>query len=562
MMSDYAVFIGRNNSGKTNLFDAIRVVFENIPRFRNGTTFEVQIPTYIRADTLWFFENSSKPAVIETTVKLEGDEVGSIRDYFGTLSGIKVKVHEEKVSGKNAIKVKLDEISLLGYVTSASAKVDELLKNLKGNTTESVSEMKVVENGNIKNEPLFLEILSALEGKVHYINFYEGAINTGYEVTGLFPRFSLPKHFLDVLKRIHENSVTHMRFCHYLSRHGFGESYYHPETLEKPYNGMYLRCEQYGSGEKVIISLLATVLDKGGGNVFLLDEPEAHLHPAFIKRLGRLLEDLVRNENVQILLMTHSPLFVRNLSEPNKSLYFVKKRSLRTDLGAEYPSTRVIEPTEVLKDFPPATVKREIFFSDLIFLVEGITDHIILDNLMTVLNLQPLSNLYLGYIHYASRTPDKIFELIREVSDFMDVPSFMIADGDQQGREYIEKAKEKGFEEDDVFSLEDEDIFFVVSEEVLNKAIKNLITSKLEGYMREIIEIPEEIPFIKSKAELDGFISKLVVEPSMQQKLRVKLAREVVEVVKEVKDKKEAVKPYLKNILITINDRIKEVILD
>ena len=130
-------------------------------------------------------------------------------------------------------------------------------------------------------------------------------------------------------------------------------------------------------------------------------------------------------------------------------------------------------------------------------------------------------------------------------------------------REMLKKAKKKDFREDrDIFILEDEDILFVAGEEVLNKAIKNLITSKLEGYMKEIIETPREIPFIKSKAELEGFINKLVPEPSVQQRLRVRLAYEVVEVVKEVKDKKEVVKPYFKNILITINDRIKEVILD
>ena len=320
---------------------------------------------------------------------------------------------------------------------------------------------------------------------------------------------------------------------------------------------MYLRCEQYGSGEKAIISLLATVLDKGSGNVFLLEEPEAHLHPAFIKRLGKLLEDLVKNENVQILLMTHSPLFIRYLSEPNSSLYFVKMKNMTTALGVMYPSTNVKEPMEAFKDFPPVTVKKDIFFSDLIFLVEGITDHIILDKLIAVSNLQPLSNLYLGYIHYASRKPDRIFELVKEVSDFMDVPCFMIADGDRQGKEYVEKAKEKGFRENrDVFSLEDEDIFFVAGEKVLNEAIRNLITSISEGYLKEVIKIPEKDYFIKNKAELEDFISKLVPEPSLQQKLRVKLAYEIV---KTVEDKTEHVKPYFKSILITINDQIKEV---
>jgi len=118
---------------------------------------------------------------------------------------------------------------------------------------------------------------------------------------------------------------------------------------------------------------VAIVLDKGSGNVFLLDEPEVHLHPAFIKRLGKLLENLVRKERIQMLVITHSPLLIKHLSDVKDSLYLVRKGYVRTHFGGSRLSTQVMPSNEVFRNFPSIVIKKDIFFSDLILLVEGWT---------------------------------------------------------------------------------------------------------------------------------------------------------------------------------------------
>ena len=545
-LNDFTVFIGANNSGKTTIINAIRIVFENISKFKERTVIEQYVPQHIRTDTLWFFENSREPAVIRAIVTPETHEVEILRDYFQEVKDIKLEVRLEKVA-EDRVRLKLNELSLLGYVTVSSKKADEILKALGVSSKERYTELKIVEDTRVVDRSVFDKILLMLEDKVHYVNVYENVEVPGYEIKALIPHSLLPRSYINSFERAMKDPEKRMKLASYSEE--ITGSVYHP-SLEKQYRRTFFRYEEFGGGDQVVDSLIAVLLDKGSGHIFLLEEPEIHLHPSYAKRLGGLLEKLVKNEKIQMVIVSHSPMFIRYLSDIENSLCIVKKVP-----NNGFFTTKIIQLSEMGKVFPERVIKRDLFFSDLLMLVEGRSDEIIIDKCIEVLRLDPLSHLYIGYVHYAERKIEEILELVVEIAEIMDVPKFMIADGDKAGKEYICEALNKGFKEgEEVFGLKSEDIFFVVREDILNEAISEVI-EKLKGEMgEEVVELGKICKLkIKNKKDLESLFSKV------ENKIpwwKIELASAIVKRINEERD----LKPEIRNLLNNINGYVREVV--
>lgn len=65
-----------------------------------------------------------------------------------------------------------------------------------------------------------------------------------------------------------------------------------------------------GSGLHQAIQILASILQPGG-SLFLLDEPDAHLHARLQGQFIEILNELAHKEGIQFLLATHSPHILR-----------------------------------------------------------------------------------------------------------------------------------------------------------------------------------------------------------------------------------------------------------
>ncbi len=547
-LEDLVVLVGSNNSGKTNFIRAIRLIFENIGSFREKIAIEKRIYSINEwpIDTLWFFEDSGKGATISAIVELDEDEERDVKEKTGfkKLGPLEVEVKMERAN-RDEIKLKLNRISLRGYVTELSKKADEVLKTLNPSFSEDYTELKLAENGKVIERGLLNTVLSLLEGKVHYVNAYEGVEK---QQEAIPPHPLLPKELQEALKRVIKEPEKKKRFYRY-SMPVTGSVYH--RLLEKREEMTYLKYYFYGGGDQVVDSLIATVIDKGRGHVFLIEEPEIHLHPSYIKRLSSLLNELVKEENVQIIMTTHSPVFVKHLKDVNKSLYVVRR--IRTKaLGGEYPSTRVIRLANLKKCLPEFITKWKLFFSDALVLVEGLSDEIIISRCIEVMdkNLRNLKRLYICYLHYAQRDPDEMLEIVNEVANLMDIPKFIIADGDKQGEETIKKARKKGFEEGkEAFRLHVEDIFFVVTKETLNRAINKLL---VELKLEEEVKAKE----IRSKKDLENLLNQIEECTEIGEgRAGVKLARILAGEIKE-----EDVDDKFKELLHEIDNHIEKYI--
>ena len=484
------VFIGTNNSGKTTIMRAIRLIFENMTKFEKENIVRIYIPEEI--NTLWFFKNYKEPAVISAVVKLSELERSSLEKITALQNIVNVDIKTELVKiGNYEAEFKIKELTLQGYFLESSRKADEILKVLGRGARENYTKVKVVDKGDIVDKRLYELIISALKDKVHYINLYEG-VQRPSDWLSIIAHTVLPQYLVRSLSNVVRDPTKSLKLIKYSQE--ITRSVY-TESLEKPYKLKYFRFDSFGGGDQTVDALIAYILDKGEDHVFLIEEPETHLHPSYVKKLGRVLENIVNNEKVQIIISTHSPVLIKYLSIIDRTLYLVKKRKVKTI--AEMPSTTVKRLKDVLR-VPSWFIRRDLFFSEVILLVEGRSDEILFERFIDILReqLDILPYIHIGYIHYAERNLEEILDGISEISKFIDVPKFLIADGDEKGKEYVKKALEKGYKKDqEVFALEYQDIFFEVENKLLIDAIIELLTRLSEESIiknekaKEIIEI-------------------------------------------------------------------------
>lgn len=128
----------------------------------------------------------------------------------------------------------------------------------------------------------------------------------------------------------------------------------------------------------VLAELKAVGKDKKIFKVLLIEEPEAHLHPQLQIKLIKYLENVVKNqENMQIILTTHSPVLASSVSIDNIihiSAYndSIKSAQLsKLDLGSS-------------KDFINRWLditKSTLFFAKGVILVEGISESLLIPEL-------------------------------------------------------------------------------------------------------------------------------------------------------------------------------------
>lgn len=120
--------------------------------------------------------------------------------------------------------------------------------------------------------------------------------------------------------------------------------------------------------------------DKGERpHVLLLDEPEVCLHPAAIREARRVLYDLPKGKNWQVMITTHSPVFI-DLSYDNTTIIRVEK-----DRDEKVTSTVLYRPERTkLSDEDKENLKllnicdpyvHEFFFGGRLVVVEGDTEY-------------------------------------------------------------------------------------------------------------------------------------------------------------------------------------------
>jgi putative ATP-dependent endonuclease of OLD family len=167
---------------------------------------------------------------------------------------------------------------------------------------------------------------------------------------------------------------------------------YKPDPLLRmgPTGGFHSTLERQGSGacRTLVWAALRILSERSDGkspsstdrpHLLLLDEPEICLHPDAIREACRVLYDLPKTKNWQVMITTHSPVFI-DLSRDNTSIARVERKTDGTVQGTTIfrPSKAKLDDDDrielkLLNICDPSVA--EFFFGGRTVLVEGDTEY-------------------------------------------------------------------------------------------------------------------------------------------------------------------------------------------
>lgn len=134
-------------------------------------------------------------------------------------------------------------------------------------------------------------------------------------------------------------------------------------------DGRTVETSELSSGEKGILHFIFTLygFDLKNG-VIIIDEPELHLHPQIQRSYLDLIEEVQKELDIQFIVATHSPIFVRQ--ETIGHVFRCVKKDGRTEIINPIIATSQKALTKILD----LTNSAKIFFVNRVILVEGETD--------------------------------------------------------------------------------------------------------------------------------------------------------------------------------------------
>ncbi len=368
-VSDFNVFVGQNNHGKTNLFEALNW-------FDSGKVEDKDYFDYIKTNTI-------KVRVYFSGVQKALDELESEK-YKNTLKnkiGTEDDIYVEKTSKDNKREVFVNGVSVgnptgfdsalnyflpkIEYVTTSirlgdisgyksKSPIGEMLSGVLSDviahdprSKDFIEKFNELFNG---EDSLFRKQVGDLESRVEtYLKkqFSEG--------TSIDFKIDNPK-FEDMLK-------------------GF-------ETYVD--DGVRTKADQKGDGMKraIMLAILQSYADFrkekniARNFVFLIDEAELHLHPSAQRSLKKALREIVDNGG-QVFINTHSSIFA-NENYDNQKIFSITKEGKESDIHEIKTKQEQLDSIYKLLGGSPA----DLLLPSNFIIVEGQTENAFLEKII------------------------------------------------------------------------------------------------------------------------------------------------------------------------------------
>jgi ABC-type lipoprotein export system ATPase subunit len=155
-------------------------------------------------------------------------------------------------------------------------------------------------------------------------------------------------------------------------------------TVELTKQGTTFLVGAASSGERELLTFLFAIYALNVTDaLILIDEPELHLHPRWQRRLLGTLEELASETRNQFVLATHSPMFISPASIQYVSRVYSEgqaSRIVRLD-------SKTLPDRRKVFGIVNSQNNERMFFADAVILVEGISDRLVLDEVMRAVGL-------------------------------------------------------------------------------------------------------------------------------------------------------------------------------
>jgi predicted ATP-dependent endonuclease of OLD family len=327
-ISKFSIFVGQNNHGKTNFFEAIEWFYSaksspNDYFFNRDTANEIAVE--LKFDDI-------KDADIEK-ISTDGNKT-KIRNMLGTATCFSVR----KNSSDHKRKYFVDGEDK-GNPTGLDNAINEFLPKLEYiNTTIRLDDVSKFKDKNAIGQMLSGVLTTIIENSVEYKGFKDqfsrlfddenSDVRKELNKIGTEVEIYLQKQFPD---------GTKVRFG--VNPPQFGDLLKSFETIVD--DGIETKAEDKGDGMQraIMLSIIQAFADyrkveNGGGTfLFMIDEAELHLHPSAQRALKRALLDVSIAD--QVLVNTHSSVLVVDENEVQKIFRVEKTKGITVIEGIQ-----------------------------------------------------------------------------------------------------------------------------------------------------------------------------------------------------------------------------------
>ena len=339
-LENYSLLVGENNAGKTNVITALRIFYED-----HGIKFDENrdFPKFPTDDESWiemeFFTTAEEQATLKEGYKSK-DNVLRVRRYLKSDQRVKsgqsnIYGYENGTLSSNlfygAKKISQAKLGKVIYIPDIST-TNEALK-LSG-PSPFRDMVNFVFKKVVSNSPTF-QSLNAIIDKFNS-DFMAESSEDGISLNVLKDEINknLGTWGVDFGMRVNQlqpQEVVKSLFSYYLVDKGLSKD---------------VDINSLGQGLQrhliyTLIKLSSEYVEKEGGakvdfspdfTLLLFEEPEAFLHPSQQVQLNISLNKLSSGMGQQVLISTHSPIFVSRNIDDLKSLLSVKKQNALTTI--------------------------------------------------------------------------------------------------------------------------------------------------------------------------------------------------------------------------------------
>ncbi len=338
-LKNYTLLIGENNAGKSNIFRAIRVFYENGLKFNQSLDFPK-------------FKTDDSESWIEIEYETTEDEQKSLKNEYQNSDRI-LKVRKILKTNDTTLKklVKANQSNIFGYEQGVLAtNYFYGAKNISQTKLGSIifiPELSKIDDSLKMSGPSPLReminfvVKKAVENSATYKSLTDAFedFNKKFRKETSKDEFSIENLEKDINSEVKHWDIEFGLNINPIKSKDIVKSLVSHEIKDKILNDQTVNIDSFGQGlQRHLIYTLLKLSAKYSEikqpikkefspdfTLILFEEPEAFLHPSQQERMNVNLYKLAQNHNQQIIITTHSPIFSSKNIESLPSLVKVKK---------------------------------------------------------------------------------------------------------------------------------------------------------------------------------------------------------------------------------------------